>query len=315
MLHPAASPARSLPSLHPRTADVDGPVHYVDSAPGGRGGPTLVLVHGLGGCHLNWLPAAPLLAEGARVVALDLVGFGRTPRAGRGVGPLAQQRVLGRFLRAVVGGPAVLVGNSFGGLVALAQAALEPQSVAALALVSPAQPPPPGLLPEPFQLLRLLLHAVPGLGEWTLWRDGRHGARKQFLDLLALGCADVSRVPADVVDANVALVAERMARAPWGHAAGYLQASRALLWHLARPARFHAWVRAVAAPTLLVHGREDRLVPLAFSEHLAAQRPDWTFLRLAGVGHVPQMEAGAAWAAALQAWLARELAPPLAAAS
>ncbi|MBF5043233.1 MULTISPECIES: alpha/beta fold hydrolase [Myxococcaceae] len=283
-------------------------MHCVDY--GGRGTP-LVLLHGLGGSHLNWLPSAPLLAAHGRVLALDLVGFGRTPPAGRSVGVEGQRQMLHRYLTEVVREPAVLVGNSFGGLIALAQAAEAPRTVAGLVLVSPAQRPAPQTRLHPTQLLRLALHTLPGLGEFLLWWDGRRGgARKLFLDVLTLGCADVRRVPAEVVEQNVALIAERMARMPVGHAASYLQATRSLLLALLRRRRFEAWVRGVQAPTLLVHGREDRLVPLAFSEALAAQRPDWEFAPLEDVGHVPQMEQAEAFTQLVGGWLPRALPRP-----
>jgi pimeloyl-ACP methyl ester carboxylesterase len=53
------------------------------SVVGGPSDTTFVLVHGLGGSHLNWLQVAEALGAG-RVVALDLPGFGRSPAAGRG---------------------------------------------------------------------------------------------------------------------------------------------------------------------------------------------------------------------------------------
>nr|AYM52772.1 alpha/beta hydrolase fold protein [Simulacricoccus ruber] len=299
---PAASPVLPLRGAGvPLRVDLDGEVHGVDY---GGSGPTLLLLHGLGGSHLNWLPAAPLLAAHGRVLAVDLLGFGRTPHAGRGVGVRAQQALVHRFITEVVKEPVVLVGNSFGGLVALAQAAEAPETVSGLVLVSPAQRPAPGTRLGPVQLLRLLLHTLPGLGEYLLWRDGRRGgARKLFLDVLTLGCADVARVPADVVEQNVALIAERMARMPLGHAASYLQATRSLLLTLLHRQRFEDWVQDVCAPTLLVHGQEDRLVPLAFSQELARQRPDWHFRALAGVGHVPQMEDAERFVGQLAAWL------------
>ena len=64
------------------TVDLGGPVHYVDFG-GPADGPVLVLVHGLGGSHLNWDLFAPLVREHARVLALDLPGFGRSEPAGR----------------------------------------------------------------------------------------------------------------------------------------------------------------------------------------------------------------------------------------
>ena len=64
--------------MRSRTVDLGGPVHFADF---GGSGPTMVLVHGLGGSHLNWLAVGPALAARARVLAPDLAGFGRTPLA------------------------------------------------------------------------------------------------------------------------------------------------------------------------------------------------------------------------------------------
>ena len=57
-----------------RTVEIGGPVHYVDFG-GPDDGPTVVLVHGLGGSHLNWDLLAPLLRPYARVLALDPVSY------------------------------------------------------------------------------------------------------------------------------------------------------------------------------------------------------------------------------------------------
>ena len=58
-------------------------MHYVDFG-GPDDGPTIVLVHGLGGSHLNWDLLAPRLTPHARVLALDLPGFGRSEPGDRG---------------------------------------------------------------------------------------------------------------------------------------------------------------------------------------------------------------------------------------
>jgi hypothetical protein len=62
---PAAKAAAAAGAVS-RLVDLGGPVHYLDF---GGHGPTMVLVHGLGGSHVNWLAAGPLLARSARVVA------------------------------------------------------------------------------------------------------------------------------------------------------------------------------------------------------------------------------------------------------
>ncbi|MGB7980803.1 MAG: alpha/beta fold hydrolase, partial [Candidatus Nanopelagicales bacterium] len=116
-------PAESGPAHLPesRWADLDGPVHFLDYG-GPDGGPLLVCVHGLGGSAINWAAVAPALAGSCRVMALDLAGFGHTRGASRSTSVQANQRLLDRFLTEVAGAPAILVGNSMGGLISILQA-------------------------------------------------------------------------------------------------------------------------------------------------------------------------------------------------
>src|SRR5215210_5383514 len=124
-----------------RTVDLGGPVHYVDFG-GPEQAPTVVLVHGLGGSHLNWDLFAPLLRPHARVLALDLPGFGRSEPGDRRTTVQDNVKVLDRFLREVAGSPAVLVGNSMGGMISILQAAGSPQTVSGLVLLDAAVPGP-----------------------------------------------------------------------------------------------------------------------------------------------------------------------------
>src|SRR3954453_21312372 len=122
-----------------RYVDLDGPVHYLDFG-GPADGPLLVCVHGLGGSHVNWLAIGPELAKTCRVLALDLAGHGRTPLSGRSPGVHANRRLLHRFVTEVVSGPVILVGNSMGGMISLAEAADAPSEVTGLVLIDPALP-------------------------------------------------------------------------------------------------------------------------------------------------------------------------------
>src|SRR5664280_1270766 len=200
------------------TVDIDGPVHYVDMG-GPAGGPLMVAVHGLGGSHINWLAVAPRLTQRSRLLALDLVGH---------------RRLLGGFLQAVAGSPAILIGNSMGGLVSALQAAAEPETVAGLVLVDPALPTArPGLV-HPRVAVNFALCAVPGVGEHFLAHRRRLTTAEQSVQrVLGICCVDRSRVPADVVAAHVALTAQ-IDRARGD--ASYLQSARSLSHLMARPA-------------------------------------------------------------------------------
>jgi pimeloyl-ACP methyl ester carboxylesterase len=106
-------------------------------AEGPAGGPPLVLLHGLSYRWQSWLSVAPALALRWHVYAPDLRGFGRsghTPGAYRVVDFATD---IGTFLREIVDQPAILVGHSFGAVVAIAVVADTPESVRALVLEEP----------------------------------------------------------------------------------------------------------------------------------------------------------------------------------
>jgi pimeloyl-ACP methyl ester carboxylesterase len=284
-----------------RTVDLGGPVHYLDYG-GAEDGPTVVLVHGLGGSHLNWDLFAPLLTPHARVLALDLPGFGRSEPGGRRATVPANVAVLDRFLRQVAGAPVVLVGNSMGGMISLLTTAAAPHLMRALVLVDPAVPGPLRR-PDPLVGLTFLTYAMPGVGEFALRsRRQRAGARTQVLDMLRLCGVDPATVPASLIDRSVALIEER--RDVEGMDRAFLAAARSLLRVLADPRRYRSAMAAVDVPVLLVHGDSDRLVSVHNARDVAARNPDWTYLELTGVGHTPQLQVPEELAAHVLGWLA-----------
>jgi pimeloyl-ACP methyl ester carboxylesterase len=101
-------------------------------------GPSVVLIHGLGGAVSSWTELAPLLARTRRVIAPDLPGHGRSSplAAAPNLNPFAD-RVAGVLEREGVEA-ATVVGHSFGGSVALRLAMRHPRLVSALVLAGAA---------------------------------------------------------------------------------------------------------------------------------------------------------------------------------
>lgn len=251
-----------------RTIDVAGIATNVHDA---GEGPPVLLIHGSGpgvSAWANWRLALPALAAaGHRVIAPDLLGFGYTDRRPDQVYELPQwrQHVLD-LLDALDLERAALVGNSFGGAVALDLAARHPDRVTDLVLM--------GSVGVPFPL-------TPALD--AVW--GFDPERDDMADLLRLFAFDPSRVTADLADLRL-----RAATRPGVH-----EAYRAMF-----PAPRHAaigrltvpeeLVAAITAPTLLVHGRDDRVIPPSTSLRLLELIDDSRLHLLGRCGHWAQIE-------------------------
>ena len=276
-------------------------MHYVDFG-GPADGPQLVLVHGLGGSCLNWCLLAPHLVTRARVVALDLAGFGLTHPRGRSTTVQANAALLDRFLRTVVGAPAILVGNSMGGMVSILESARHPEAVAGLVLVDPSVPPVPGDPVDPVVAAAFAGYAVPFLAERRLARHrARVTPRQAVQEMLDLCLVDPSVFPEDLFAASVALVVERSAMP--GLDKAFLAAARSLVRVNALGWPYRKAMAGVSAPVLLVHGERDRLVPVRAARRVARHNPGWRLVTLPGIGHTPQLEAPEAVAGHILAWL------------
>jgi pimeloyl-ACP methyl ester carboxylesterase len=283
-----------------RTVDLGGAVHYVDFG-GPDGAPTVVLVHGLGGSHLNWDLFAPLIRDRARVLALDLPGFGRSEPGGRRTTVQDNVRVLDRFLAEVAGTPAVLVGNSMGGMISILQTAASPRSVNGLVLLDAAVPGPRRAL-DPLVAFTFAVYAIPMVGERFLaLRRKRSTPLRQVRDMLQLCGVDPDALPVGTIDRSVDLI-DRREDVPAMDKA-FLSAARSLLRLLVDPRRYRAAMASITVPVLMVQGDADRLVPVAAARDIARRHPGWRYLELPGVGHVPQLQVPEQVAGEFLAWL------------
>ena len=275
------------------TIDLDGPTVYADFGGPADGAPT-VLVHGLGSSHVSWASLAPLLAARRRVVALDLVGFGGSAPEGRGCGVEDNRVLLSRFLTSVVDGPVTLVGSSMGGAIAALVAHASPSLVEQLVLLGPAVPVTPtlGALRD-LDLRGAALvgaNALPGLAGGVLRARRLHVDPARSTDgLLSIVCADPSRVDPAVRDLLVESAAARRGL-PWADA-GLIEGARSVLRLTPLEAgRYRRALEGLEVPTLVLHGTDDALVPVAAARRVAERSPAMAFEAMPGVGHAPQLE-------------------------
>jgi pimeloyl-ACP methyl ester carboxylesterase len=282
----------ALPPLWPgRTVNLDGLETFVRDTPSDSpDAEPALFIHGLGGSASNWTDLAGLLAERLDGQAIDLPGFGRsTPARSYGI-PAMAERVI-RWIEVTGRGPVHLFGNSMGGAVVVRVAGLRPDLVRTLTLISPAMP---FLDPRRSVQGRMVpLAFIP------------HAARFAARRMAAIEPAEVTRMviescfanPGGIPDQRIEEAIEEARHRgtlPW-YAEAYVRGLRGIVGSFLRaylPGDGSLWRLAekITAPTLVIAGRQDRLVDIRVAPQVARVIPDSRLLMLADVGHVAQME-------------------------
>ena len=250
-----------------RDITVDGTaLRYIDEGHG----PPVVFFHGLGASMYAWRKnLAPVAAAGYRVIAFDNRGFGFSGKPATGYDNAAYARLTVALLDSLHLPDAVLIGHSLGGAIAAEVAIAHPERVRGLVLIGSAglgarEPP--------------LFH----VGRWPLVGPLLFAFRGRGLTerLLKATYADPRKVSDADVDQYYAPVAEPE----------YGRSLRAVL----REFRFDGLAGRldhIAAPTLVLWGEADRLIPITLGRALAAGIPRAAFLSVPRAGHAVQEEA------------------------
>lgn len=262
-------------------------------------GQELVLcVHGMSGAATNWTDLMAELAPDFDCVAVDLPGSGFSPppktKAGYSVSAGAGTVIrLIEFLGAAArgaadgGGGVHLIGNSMGGAVSVRVAARRPDLVKTLTLLSPA-------LPD-LKVRRSVAHfpvlALPFVGERLVrqWAS-RYPVENRVAGVFETCMSDPACVHPDRFAYEVEALRRRDALSY--DAASLIGASRTLVAETLRPYPFSLWQAAgrVTAPSLVLFGRDDRLVHPRLADRAARVFRDARVQVLPETGHLAQFE-------------------------
>ncbi len=233
-------------------------------------GEVVVLLHGSGAgvsAFANWRLTMPALGERFRVLAPDMAGFGFTERQPGATYSLDNwvAHALG-FLDALALDRVHIVGNSFGGALALALAIRAPARVNKLVLM--------GSAGTHFEL-------TPGLDAAWGYTPSLENMRK-LLDIFAY---DRNLVTDDLAKLRY----EASIRPGFQESFSQMFPAPRQRWieALATP---DAAIAALQAPTLLIHGREDRIVPLSSTLRLFELIPRAELHVFGQCGHWTQIE-------------------------
>jgi pimeloyl-ACP methyl ester carboxylesterase len=253
-----------------REVEVDGVrLHYVEAG----GGAPVFLLHGMGDSAIGWRrQLEPLAAAGFRAIAWDMMGAGLSAKPVlRDYSIPAIAALFDEFRRALGVRRAHLLGASFGGGVALLQARHRPETIESLVLVDPAC-------------------YADGVGKYVrLFRAGwfsrvvyplvpagllvRLGMKQCLDDLSVLGPGVMAEI-----------VREARRRGAKGAFARFEQCVMP-----EDPSEFEAGHREIRAPTLVLWGRRDRVLPMRHGERLAREILG-ARLVVIDSGHIPHVE-------------------------
>lgn len=247
-------------------------VHYNEA---GTGDQTVILIHGSGPGASGWSnfnPNIGVLADDFRVLALDMPGWGQSsPR------PTAEYRhpeVVGQVMDALGLGRAALVGNSMGGMIAMAVAARNPQRVSHLITMGPGSGQP------------TIFDPGDGLSEGLkiLYAGYSNPTPETFEKIVDIMTFDT---PADVAKPLAKQRAQDAAAKP-EHLKNWLEGSAG-----GPPLKYGASLEEIAsisAPALLIHGRDDRVVPFEHTMRLVRLIPNSRAYLINRCGHWAQLE-------------------------
>jgi 2-hydroxymuconate-semialdehyde hydrolase len=269
-----------------RTVTVAGtPTAVIDTGEPGTGQLPLLLLHGSGpgvSALANWRPVLPALREQRRVIAPDQLGFGATASGGKHTYGRAAwtEHALG-LLDELGIGQCDVIGNSMGGAVALSLAIARPAAIRRIVLMG---------------TMGIAMALPPGLATIWSYRPGVE-AMREVIGLFAY---------------NRALITDDLVQ--MRYEASLAPAVRAC-WEAMFPHPQQRWVddlalsgaelTAVSQPVLLVHGRDDKVVPWrSSSAPMTDLLPDCRLHLLGGCGHWTMIEKTAEFLGVVQPFLA-----------
>lgn len=253
--------------------------------------PPVLLLHGLGASAHTWFTVAPELAgAGFTVYALDFPGFGDSEVPPAKVSVLELPRYVAAFLKEARVERVSAVGNSMGGYVAWLLAADHPALVERLVLVDAAGLPLPDPLPPELRRLRPWYLGLPGaelIGanlERLLASPGIDDLTREIArPYIEQVFAEPGQIPADIFEVL--------------HQS-FKESRSVFLGRLDFPTPAPNYARKLAsltAPTLVVWGARDALLPVTDAGRFAALIPAAQLVVYPQAGHVPHLEEPAAF--------------------
>jgi pimeloyl-ACP methyl ester carboxylesterase len=264
---------------HLRSAEIEGTrMNYVDIGSGELGpdgpmGAPIVFIHGLSGSWQNWLENLPYFAQKRRCIAMDLPGFGHSEMPAEKISISGYARQVDALCEQLDLGACVVVGNSMGGFVTAEMEIRHPERVERACLVAAAGISITNLRRRPLMTTARIIGALGATSAaQTRFMVSRPRLRWAFTNFVF---RHPSRLAPDLV-----YECARGAGKP-----GFVDALDALTSY-----DFRDRLAEIEAPTLIVWGEHDMLVPVEDAEEFERLIPQSRTIILEDTGHTPMLE-------------------------
>jgi pimeloyl-ACP methyl ester carboxylesterase len=250
---------------------------------GPRDAPAVILLHGFCASLDTWEPWAQVLSARYRVIRFDLPGFGLTgPDPTGDYSDAREMKILTGLMDQLGVARATLVGNSMGGRIVWNFAALHPDRVTRLVLVSPDGLPSPGFAydhaPETPVIMRALQYVAPPRSLMKAGLDAAYARPEALSETTLTRYRDLLMAP--------------------GVRRAILARMGQVILHDPAPT-----LARIKVPTLLLWGEKDGVIPISNAAAFLRDLPQASLVRLPNLGHVPFEEDPAASLVPMQLFL------------
>ena len=261
------------------------PTALIDTGPSQPDTPPVLLLHGSGpgvSAAANWRPVIPPLRASRRVIAPDQLGFGGTAAGGKHTyGRAAWTDHALSLLDELGVGQCDVIGNSMGGAIALSLAVARPAAIRRIVLMG---------------TMGVAMALPPGLATIWSYRPSVEAMR----EVIGLFAYNRSLITDELVQMRYEASLNPPVRDSW--AAMFPHPQQRWVDDLALSG---AELNAVSQPVLLVHGRDDRVVPWrSSSAPMVDLLPDCRLHLIGGCGHWTMIEKTAEFLGVVEPFLA-----------
>lgn len=235
-------------------------IRYLEE--GGSDG-NVLLIHGLGASAERWARVIPYLSKKYHVIAVDLIGYGFSDKPSVDYTPAFFSQFIFDFLNTLGITKTSMIGSSLGGQIAAECAITQSRVIEKIVLVSPS-----GIMKQ----------STPTFDAYTLAAlyPTQEGTKTAF----QMMSGEHKEIDSDTVDEFIQRMTLPNAK----------MAFMSTILGIRNAISLSERLGEISVPTLIVWGKQDTLIPIAYSKDFVSSIKNCQFVEMESSGHTPHVE-------------------------